>query len=185
MPAGAVEHEDGVGTGRHGAGDLGEVHVHGLGIGVSQDHPGGDPAPGAGGAEDAAPFVARVAGRARVGAGPCPFPRQSSLLPGARFIFASFILTPMESDFRQKGNPKNESGHRAFGISPRGIRSRRPVPSPVRGERGKYVSCHDAPALPQGPGLSHMKVLRLFRVHVARPDPAPSGSQPCPAGISK
>jgi hypothetical protein len=47
-----------------GAGDLGEVGVHGSGVGVGHDQRGGGPAFGADGAENVGPGVAGVARRA-------------------------------------------------------------------------------------------------------------------------
>ena len=55
MPAGAVEHQNGMGAWRDGAGDLGEVQVHRLGVGVRQDQGGAGGARGADGAEEARP----------------------------------------------------------------------------------------------------------------------------------
>ena len=54
MPAGAVEHEHGMGAGRDGAGDLGEMVVHRSGIGEGHDEARGDAAGRADRAEDVA-----------------------------------------------------------------------------------------------------------------------------------
>jgi hypothetical protein len=86
MPPGTVAHQNRVCTGRHGLCNLGQLEVHALGIDERKENPAGDPACRAGRTEDVTPFVARIAGRARTGAGPCRFPGECSLLPNARFI---------------------------------------------------------------------------------------------------
>ena len=61
MPARAVEEERGMCAGRDGFGDLLEVFVHGLGVGVGHDDPGAYAAVRADGAEQVGPFIARIA----------------------------------------------------------------------------------------------------------------------------
>lgn len=61
MPSGAVEDDDGMAVGCDVAGDLDEMQVHGVGIGMRQDEGGTDVAVGADGAEEIGPLVALVA----------------------------------------------------------------------------------------------------------------------------
>jgi hypothetical protein len=70
VPSRAVENEDGVGADGDGAGDLGEVEVHRLGVGEGQHEACGNGPSGADGSEDVGPLVAGVA----PGAGPCAAP---------------------------------------------------------------------------------------------------------------
>ncbi len=52
VPSGLVEHDEGMGAGFDGDGDLGEVGVEGIGIGVGHDEAGGLALVRADGAED-------------------------------------------------------------------------------------------------------------------------------------
>jgi hypothetical protein len=72
MPARAVEHEDGMRARRDLAADLGEVEVHGSGVGVRQHEPGPDAAGGADRAEEVGPGIAAIlrGGGARTALGP-------------------------------------------------------------------------------------------------------------------
>jgi hypothetical protein len=86
MPAGAVEHENGMSAGRDGAGDLGEMVVHRAGIGEGHDEARGDAAVRTDRAEDVGPLVAGVARRPRACAALRPDPAERALLADARFI---------------------------------------------------------------------------------------------------
>ena len=86
MPPGAVEDEERMSTGGHGAGDLGEVGVHRRGVDEGQDQPRRSAARRADRAEDIRPLIAGVAGRAGSGAAPGPDAGEGSLLADARFI---------------------------------------------------------------------------------------------------
>ena len=86
VPAGAVEHEHGMGAGRDGAGDLGEVGVHRLGVGEGQDEARRRAARRADGAEDVGPLVAGVARRPRPRAALRPDPGERALLADAGLV---------------------------------------------------------------------------------------------------
>lgn len=58
MPAGAIEHEDGMSTGSHGAADLPQMGIHGFAVGIGHHQGGADGALGADGTEQVGPFGA-------------------------------------------------------------------------------------------------------------------------------
>lgn len=89
VPTGAIQHQHGVSAGIDGAGDLREVNVHRLGVGIGHDQPDGSGAVGAGCTEDVCPLVTGVADRTGSGAALCPYPCQRPLL-----AYASFVLEP-------------------------------------------------------------------------------------------
>lgn len=93
MPSGAVEHEHGMGAGRDGARDLGEMLVHGFRVCVGHDQSGAGGAAGADGPEDIGPLVARVADGAGAASAPRPDAGESPLLADAGLI--------LESDFQR------------------------------------------------------------------------------------
>ena len=70
----------------NGAGDLGEVGIHRLGVGEGHDQTGGGGAVRADCAENAGRFVARVADGAGAGAALRPDPCQRALLTHPGFI---------------------------------------------------------------------------------------------------
>lgn len=89
MPAGAIENEYGVGAGSDGSSDLGEVGVHGLGVGVGQDETGGGGAAGTNRTEYVGPFIAGVANGPGAGAALRPDPGERALL-----TYSCFVLKP-------------------------------------------------------------------------------------------
>jgi hypothetical protein len=72
VPPSLIDQEDGVGTGRDGLGDLGEVQVHRLGIAGRQDQGRTLALLRADRTEDVGGGGALVTGRARAGAALCP-----------------------------------------------------------------------------------------------------------------
>jgi hypothetical protein len=86
VPAGAVEHEHRVRSGRDGAGDLGEVIVHRARVGEGHDEPCRHSALRTDGAEYVGPLVAGVAGRPRAGAPLRPDAGEGSLLADAGLV---------------------------------------------------------------------------------------------------
>jgi hypothetical protein len=89
MPPRTVEDQDGMGARSDGAGDLGQVKVHGLGICEWQDETGGDSASGTGGSEEVCPFVSGVTRRAGPGPAARPNPSECALLS-----YPCFVLEP-------------------------------------------------------------------------------------------
>ena len=82
-----------MGTGGHGAGDLGQVGAHRRRVDEGQDQPCRSAARRADRAENVGPLIAGVAGRARSGAAPGPDAGQGALLTHAGFI--------LEPDFKR------------------------------------------------------------------------------------
>ena len=82
-----------MGTGGHGAGDLGQVRVHRRRVDEGQDQPCRDAARRADRTEHICPLVAGVAGRAGSGAAPGPDAGEGALLANAGFI--------LEPDFKR------------------------------------------------------------------------------------
>ena len=76
---------------RDGAGDLGEVEVHRLGVGAGQHEACGDSTSGADSTEDVAPLVAGVALGAGSGAASGPDAGDCALLADARFILEPYF----------------------------------------------------------------------------------------------
>lgn len=103
MPSGAVEDEDGVVPGLDLGGDLGQVQVHGLGIGVGQNQGGADVTSGAHGAEDVRPGVAGVLDPARPGALLGPNVGQGSLLPDTGLVLPPQFERPLPGMLRDRG----------------------------------------------------------------------------------
>ena len=89
VPAGLVQHDDGVCAGRNLGGDFVEMQLHGLGVAARQDEAGTDAALGADGAEDIGRLGALVVGRTGSCSAPGPPPRDPVLLP-----YPGFILPP-------------------------------------------------------------------------------------------
>jgi hypothetical protein len=86
VPSGAIEDEDGMGTGCDALADLGQVQAHQFGVDGWQ-HEGCSNGPcRADGAEDIGPVMALIARRRRPGAAACPDPRQRPLLTNPGFI---------------------------------------------------------------------------------------------------
>ena len=73
-------------SGRDGAGDLGEVRVHRLGVGEGHDEAGGHAARRTGGAEDVGPVVAGVAHGAGAAAAARPDAGERALLADAGLV---------------------------------------------------------------------------------------------------
>jgi len=74
VPAGLIEQQNGMGSGRHRSGDLDQMQSHGGGIAAWQNKAGGDPLGRADGPEDvgrARPLIVRCRG-ARPALGPSP-----------------------------------------------------------------------------------------------------------------
>jgi hypothetical protein len=90
------------------AGDLVEVKLHGLGVGVGQRKRGADPARGKNGAEEIGAFVALVGGLAGPRSAPRPLPYEAVLLADARFV--------LKPDFDRRGR------RQAIDVSAQGAR---------------------------------------------------------------
>ncbi len=109
MPAGAVEHDDGVSIFGHMPGDFGQVLGHGLGVGAWHDE-GGTDAPGrADGTEDVGRLVARIAHGTGPRAAPCPQARQGSFLTDPGLILEPDLdaLAP-DAGRERRGDPVGE-----------------------------------------------------------------------------
>ena len=104
MPASSIHDQQRVGVRRDQLCDLFEMQPHRLGVDRGQDQPSGDAACRAGGAKNVAPFVARIARRARAGAAPGPNAGQGALLADPGFVlkpdFQWFSLCPFRQDIR-------------------------------------------------------------------------------------
>src|ERR1019366_4286082 len=94
MPAGAVEHDDGVGAWSDLAADLLQMQVHGPDVGVGHDPGCAHPAGGTDGAEQVGPFVALVLGCAGPAAALGPDPGQGSLLADAGLVLPADLERP-------------------------------------------------------------------------------------------
>ena len=79
VPPGAVEHEDGMGSGSHRAADLLEMELHGFTIGIGHHRGSTDGALGVDGTEQVGPFVAGVARSARPRADADPWASREKL----------------------------------------------------------------------------------------------------------
>src|SRR3954462_3543927 len=86
MPAGSVEHQQGVRPRRDVAADLRQVQAGRSRVGAWQDEPGGDLALWADRAEQVGPGVAAVARRPGAGAATRPDPGQRALLADAGLV---------------------------------------------------------------------------------------------------
>ena len=86
MPSCLIEHNEGMGSGFDGAGDFGEMGVHGMRIGPWHDKAGGLAFFRADGAEDIGRACALVLGRGGARAAPGPSPGDLVLLPDAGFV---------------------------------------------------------------------------------------------------
>ena len=86
VPAGAVEQEEGMGTGRDLAGNLAQVGLHGMGIGPGQGKRCPSAARGADGAEEVEALIALVLGLVRPCAFLGPLPHQAVLLAQAHLV---------------------------------------------------------------------------------------------------
>ena len=86
MPAGAIQHDDSMRTRRDPAADLGEMQVHGFGIGLRQHQSRANTARRTNGAEDVGPVVALIARCGRPAALPGPDMRQAALLADTGFV---------------------------------------------------------------------------------------------------
>src|SRR4051794_6875717 len=86
VPAGAVEHDHGVGARGDLVADLRQVQAGGRGVGIRQDQGGADGALRADRAERVGPGVAAVAGRPGPGAATRPDPGQRALLADAGLV---------------------------------------------------------------------------------------------------
>jgi len=86
VPAGAVEQHDGVGAGRDGAADLGQVQREGAGVGGGQHQRGGGGARRADGAEEVSPVEALVARCPRPAAALGPDAGEGPLLADPRLV---------------------------------------------------------------------------------------------------
>lgn len=86
MPAGAVEDENRMGAGPDMAADLGEVPVHGLGVGIGQHQGCASRSLGADRAKEVGPSIAPVARRSGPAATAGPDPGQGALLADTGLI---------------------------------------------------------------------------------------------------
>jgi hypothetical protein len=86
MPAGAIQHDDRMRTRRDPAADLGQMQVHGFGIGLRQHQSRANTARRTNGAEDVRPVVALIARRGRPAALPGPDMGQAALLADTGFV---------------------------------------------------------------------------------------------------
>ena len=99
MPAGAVEHDDGVGAFADLGADLLKVQVHGPDVGAGRDPGRAHASGGADSAEQIGPFVALVARGARSAAALGPDPGQGSLLADAGFVLPPDLDRPVALGF--------------------------------------------------------------------------------------
>ena len=86
MPPGLVEQQHGMGPGRHGGGDLGEVERHALGVAAGQDEGCAFTLGRTDGAVDVGGRGALVLRRRRPCSAPCPAPGDTVLLTDARLV---------------------------------------------------------------------------------------------------
>lgn len=89
VPARLVEHQHRVGAGIDGEADLGEVRLHGLGVGEGHHEPGGLALGRADRAEDVGPLRALIARRPRPGPAPRPAAGDRILL-----AYSGLVLPP-------------------------------------------------------------------------------------------
>ena len=86
VPSGAVEQENGVGTGRDISADLPEMGLHGLCVGPGQDERGTGAARGADGAEEVEALIALVLGLTGSAAAARPLADQGVLLAQTHLV---------------------------------------------------------------------------------------------------
>jgi len=87
VPSGAVEDQDGVGARRDVGGDLVEVELHHVGVGVGKRESGALSLGGADRAKQIGVFVALVGGPPETRPAPRPSPHEAVLLAAARLVF--------------------------------------------------------------------------------------------------
>src|ERR1019366_2030226 len=94
MPAGAVEHDDGVGAWSDLAADLLQMQVNGPDVGVGHDPGCAHPAGGTDGAEQVGPFVPLVLGGGGPSAPLGQAPGRGSLLPDGGLVLPPNLERP-------------------------------------------------------------------------------------------